>query len=241
MDAQVDEVQDRRDAAPGRGELLQSHRFRVGAAAREQPRRNRAVYRSYLGPFAAGAANVVGHPGRLVHAGAGRESWAGGALRPAGRMDRAGCPRTGTSPPAAGLGELASRLPSSKPKPKTTPPLPHPAASFPRPPKAEARRARLCPPPALRGRRGVWGGNAQLRSPRPAQLPCSGFIPIFPPTPARTLRNRFKNPKASTKLEDYLFIYPPPFRCSGGLSQLFAVEEKVGCVLLERCLLSKKR
>lgn len=156
----------------------------TGHPLRHAPQR--APGRSYLGALA-GAADVVAHPGRLVHAGAGGRAAklgfghgsprSGGEGMAAGRAGRAvpaaglsplagtvtrrwDChpapglsPRTATLPPSAGVCALAA-LPACRLQNKTRNTPSRPRHRFPPPPsKAEARRARLCPPPALRGRR----------------------------------------------------------------------------------------
>lgn len=126
--------------------------------------------RTYLGPLAAGAADVVAHPGRLVHAEAGgragklgsapaeaRKEGAGGLAGPAPGL----CPR----PPGSARWRR-SRLPDSKTKPETPPHTQSPAPLFlPRPQKqrrGEPGSARPRPPGPPRQR----GGLARLRTPR---------------------------------------------------------------------------
>lgn len=148
---------------------------------------------SYLRPLAR-AADVVGHPGRLVHAGAGGRTGkldsgrgtprslarAPAEWRRGRRKERTGCPRTGTLAPSARVCSLVV-LPASRLQNKTRNiPRPTPGTAFPPPPsKAGARRARFHPPPALRGRRGSgegWLGSARLGTAGPGRTVRSALL-----------------------------------------------------------------
>lgn len=162
--------------------------------------------RSYLGPLAAGAADVVAHPGRLVHAEAGGRAGKLGSApaetREEGAGGLAGWPRTGILPRPPGSARWRrSGLPGSKSKPETPPPHTVPSSAFPPPPsKAEARRARFCPPPpsgaaAAAGR----AGPAPHASPRAHGPRCSALShaaaapqpgPASPPAPRPLQRAR---------------------------------------------------
>lgn len=219
-------------AARGGGGDAFSYRFRdqeqwkgkLGCASRGAPRG-----RSYLRPLAAGAADVVGHPGRLIHLGtgerAGKLSSGRGTPRslaraPAeeegreGKKERTGCPRTGTLSPSAGVCALAA-LPASRLQNRTRN-TPVPGTAFlPRPPKrrrGEPGSARPPPSGAAAAAGRAPHGTARLAAGPRAAPRCSagrgGDAPLAPePGPASPLT-------------------PPPLqraRHSPGSSHFFAI------------------